>query len=172
LGSAEHILISLAPRHAENIFDGVKHIELRRRPMNVEPGTIVWIYVTLPVGVLMGRAKIAALHTASPSSLWRKFGPVSGLARNEFLGYLDGLAKGFVLVLEDVKALREPLSLEALRAIAEGFNPPQFFIRIHERHPFFPSLTAPAGALFRRKRPKALGASEQRQGKAGSKPLL
>lgn len=151
MANPDHILISLAPRHAKNIFDGVKHIELRRRPLRVEPGTIVWIYVTLPVGVLMGRAKIAAIHTASPSSLWRKFGSVSGLARNEFIGYLDGLAEGVVLALEDVKALREPLSLEALRAIAEGFNPPQFFIRIDEKHPFFPSLTAPASGLFRRK---------------------
>lgn len=110
----------------------------------------------------MGRAKIAALHTASPSTLWRKFGSVSGLAKNEFLAYLDGLAEGLVLVLEDVKALREPLSLEALRAIAKGFNPPQVFIRIDEVHPFFPSLTAPASALFRRKSYKALGAIEQR----------
>lgn len=162
MANSEHILISLAPRHAKNIFDGVKHIELRRRPMKVEPGTTVWIYVTLPVGVLMGRAKIAALHTASPSSLWRRFGPVSGLARNEFLEYLDGLAEGVVLVLEDVKALRAPLSLKALRAIAEGFNPPQFFIRIDEGHPFYPSLTAPASVLFRRKSPQALDASEQR----------
>lgn len=162
MANSEHILISLAPRHAKNIFDGVKHIELRRRPMKVAPGTVVWIYVTLPVGVLMGRAKIAALHTASPSTLWRKFGSVSGLAKNEFLGYLDGLAEGLVLVLEDVKALREPLSLEALRAIAKGFNPPQVFIRIDEAHPFFPSLTAPASALFRRKSHKVLGASEQR----------
>jgi predicted transcriptional regulator len=125
--------------------------------MKVDPGTIVWIYVTLPVGVLMGRAKIAALHTASPSALWREFGPVSGLVRDEFLGYLDGLAEGVVLVLEDVKALREPLPLEALRTLAERFNPPQFFIRIDEGHPFFPSLTAPASVLFHRKSPKALG---------------
>lgn len=162
MANSEHILISLAPRHAKNIFDGVKHIELRRRPMNVEPGTIVWIYVTLPVGVLMGRAKIAALHTASPSSLWRRFGSVSGLARNEFLGYLEGLAQGVVLVLEDVKTLREPLSLEALQDIAEGFNPPQFFIRIDDEHPFFASLTAPASTLFRRKIPKAIDAGKPR----------
>lgn len=154
MAKLEHILISLAPRHAKNIFDGVKHIELRRRSMNVEPGTIVWIYVTLPVGALMGRAKIAALHTASPSSLWRRFGTVSGLTRNEFLGYLDGLAQGVVLVLEDVRTLREPMSLEALRHLAVGFNPPQFFIRIDDQHPFFASLTAPASTLFHRKGPK------------------
>jgi predicted transcriptional regulator len=147
----EHILISLAPRHAKNIFDGVKHIELRRRPMNVEPGTIVWIYVTLPVGALMGRAKIAALHTASPSSLWRRFGTVSGLTKNEFLSYLEGLSQGVVLVLEDVKTLREPMSLGALRHLAAGFNPPQFFIRIDDEHPFFASFTAPSRTLFHRK---------------------
>jgi hypothetical protein len=67
-----------------------------------------------------------------------------------------------VLVLEDVKALREPLSLQALRAIAEGFNPPQFFIRIDEEHPFFSSLSAPASVLFRRKSSGMLDASEQR----------
>lgn len=150
MANSEHILISLAPRHAKNIFAGVKHIELRRRPMKVEPGAIVWIYVTLPVGMLMGRAKIAALHTASPSSLWRKFGAVSGLEKNEFLAYLDGLTEGVVLVLKEVKVLREPLSLEALRAIAVGFNPPQFFIRIVDEHPFFATLTAPASLLFRR----------------------
>jgi predicted transcriptional regulator len=150
----KHILISLAPRHAKNIFDGVKHIELRRRPMNVEPGTTVWIYVTLPVGALMGRAKIAALHTASPSSLWQRFGTVSGLTKNEFLDYLDGLSQGIVLVLEDVRTLREPMSLGALRHLAAGFNPPQFFIRIDDEHPFFTSLTAPVRTLFHRKRPK------------------
>ncbi len=140
MAKSAHILISLAPRHAKNIFDGIKHIELRRRTMNVEPGTFVWIYVTLPVGVLMGRAKIAALHTASPNALWRKFGSVSGLEKSEFLGYLDGLEKGSVLALEDARTLQAPLSLQDLRDIADGFNPPQFFIRIDEQHPFFDSL--------------------------------
>lgn len=150
----KHILISLAPRHAQNIFDGIKHVELRRRALNVVPGTYVWIYVTLPVGMLMGRAKVAAVHTASPSSLWRKYGAVSGLEKGEFLGYLDGLEHGVVLALEDVKTLREPLSLDTLRAIAIGFNPPQFYVRIDKEHPFFKPLTAPVKVLFHRKNAK------------------
>lgn len=137
----EHILISLAPRHAKNIFDGIKHIELRRRPMNVEPGTIAWIYVTLPVGSLVGMVKIAAVHKSSPSALWRRFGSVSGLAKSEFFAYLDGLETGVVLVLKDAKILHKPLSLQDLRGIAEGFNPPQFFIRVGEQHPLFNALT-------------------------------
>jgi predicted transcriptional regulator len=140
VADTKHILISLAPRHAKNIFDGVKHIELRRRPMNVEVGTIVWIYVTLPVGVLMGRARISGLYRAPPKSLWHKFGSVSGLGKNEFLSYLNGLETGNVLALEDARTLHTPLSLQELRHIIGSFNPPQFFIRIDERHPFFELL--------------------------------
>jgi hypothetical protein len=64
---------------------------------------------------------------------------------------LEGLSQGVVLVLEDVKTLREPMSLGALRHLAAGFNPPQFFIRIDDEHPFFASFTAPSRTLFHRK---------------------
>lgn len=142
MSNAENILISLAPRHAQNIFDGIKHIELRRRPMNVLPGTLAWIYVTLPVGALVGRATISAIHTSSPSTLWRKFGAVSGLERSEFLSYLKGVEKGVVLVLEEVRTLQDPMPLHDLRDLSEGFNPPQFFVRITDEHPLFDSLTS------------------------------
>ena len=144
MNKQEQILISLAPRHAQNIFAGTKQIELRRRSVNVDPGTIVWIYVTLPVGSIVGQAKIAAVHKSSPSSLWRKFGSVSGLSRSEFLSYLAGLTDGVALALEDVKMLDEPLTLETLREIADGFNPPQFFVRIDEAHPLFDAVTDPS----------------------------
>lgn len=137
----EHILISLAPRHAGNIFSGRKQIELRRRSMNVVPGTIVWVYVTLPIGSIVGCAKIAAVHKSTPNALWRRFGTVSGLTRGEFLEYLEGLEEGVVLVLEDTEMLDQPLSLDALRDIADGFNPPQFFIRLGEEHPLFDTFS-------------------------------
>ncbi|HEY8094646.1 MAG TPA: hypothetical protein VIE65_00935 [Methylobacter sp.] len=137
----EHILISLAPRHAGNVFSGRKQIELRRRTMNVVPGTIVWVYVTLPIGSIVGRAKIAAVHKSTPKELWRKFGAVSGLTREEFLEYLDGLDEAVVLVLEDTEMLNHPLTLTALREIANGFNPPQFFLRLNEEHPLFDTFS-------------------------------
>lgn len=135
MNKADHILISLAPRHAENIFAGRKQIELRRRTMHIAPGTLVWIYVTLPVGAIVGRAKVSAIHNADPLALWNEFGAVSGLSENEFLGYLDGVEEGVVLVLEDARYLRLPISLAALREIAGGFNPPQFFMRLDDEHP-------------------------------------
>jgi predicted transcriptional regulator len=52
----DHILISLEPRHAENLLDGRKRVELRRHAMNVSIGSTVWMYAKLPVGSIIGRA--------------------------------------------------------------------------------------------------------------------
>ncbi|MFA6311081.1 MAG: hypothetical protein WCV99_18105 [Sterolibacterium sp.] len=140
----EHILISLTSRHAENIFAGNKQVELRRRPMNVAPGTTVWIYVKLPVGSIIGRVKIGAVHALSPMTIWRRFGAVSGLSRKEFFGYFDGVTKGVALVLEDAERLQCSLSLDALREISDGFQPPQFFVRLNAQHPVFGAVAGAA----------------------------
>ena len=137
----QDILISLASIHAEKIFAGEKQVELRRRVMRVAPGSTVWIYVKLPVGSIVGRASVEAVHASSPASLWRRFGVVSGLSREEFFEYFKGVTIGFALVLEGAKRLRRSLSLDSLRSIAEGFNPPQFFVRLTAEHPLFSVVT-------------------------------
>lgn len=142
MGKSEHILISLAPRHAENIFSGRKQVELRRRTMHVAPGTTVWIYVKLPVGSIVGRVRIGAIHASSPSTLWRRYGSVSGLTRSEFFDYFSGVAKGIVLVLENAKRLNRSLPLEVLREHADGFQPPQFFARLDAQHPLLDAIAA------------------------------
>jgi len=138
----QNILISLASRFAEKIFAGTKQVELRRRAMRVTPGATVWIYVKLPVGSIVGRARVEAVHASSPASLWRRFGLVSGLSKTEFFEYFKGVTQGFALVLEGAKRLRQSLSLDSLRRIAEGFNPPQFFVRLTSEHPLFLAVTA------------------------------
>lgn len=142
MGKCEQILISLAPRHAENIFTGRKQVELRRRPMNVVPGTIVWVYVKLPVGSIIGRVKIVAIHASSPAALWRRFGSVSGLSRSEFFDYFNGVTAGVALVLENAQRLHRSLSLNALREHADGFQPPQFFVRLGAKHPFHEAIAS------------------------------
>ncbi len=142
MDSGEHILISLAAQHADNIFAGRKQVELRRRSMNVAPGTTVWVYVKLPVGSIVGRVKVKAVHASSPTTLWRRFGAVSGLTRREFFDYFSGVAKGIALVLEDAKRSRRELSLESLREVASGFQPPQFFVRLMPTHPVLAAVTA------------------------------
>jgi predicted transcriptional regulator len=143
----EHILISLNDRHAENILSGRKQVELRRRTMNVESGTIIWIYVKLPVGSIVGCAKVVNVHSSSPSTLWRRFGSVSGLSRSEFFDYFKGVTRGVALELEGAERLHNSLSLEEIREIYVGFQPPQFFARLNAQHPIIGAIKTNIAAL-------------------------
>jgi predicted transcriptional regulator len=141
---SEHILISLEARHADNIFSGHKRVELRRRTMNVSAGDTLWIYVKLPVGSIVGHATIGKVHASSPTALWRRYGSVSGLSKHEFFEYFGEIEQGFALILEQSTRLRSSLSLEALRRVDEGFQPPQFFARLGSKHPLHEAVTSAA----------------------------
>lgn len=139
---AKDILISLESEHAEKIFGGRKLVEFRRRKMRVPPGATVWIYVKLPVGSIVGRAKVEAVHSCSPTTLWRRFGSVSGLSRQEFFDYFCGASRGFALVLHGARRLRSSLTLDSAREIVRHFQPPQFFHWLGADHPLLPIMTA------------------------------
>lgn len=129
MDNCQHVLVSLEARHAENILSGAKRVELRRRRMNIESGTTVWIYVKQPVAAIIGKATARTLCYLEPSLLWKRFSSISGLSKDEFFGYFDGVSEGFAIGLVDPQRLKAPLHLEDLRKAVPGFHPPQFFKR-------------------------------------------
>jgi len=133
--SNQHVLISLDERHANNILAGTKQVELRRRTMHVEPGSTVWFYVKKPVGAVVGFATVGMTYSAAPSTVWRKYRSVSGLAKSEFMSYFDGVAMASAMTLSDAKKLKKPITLEALRTAMPGFHPPQFYCRLEVNSP-------------------------------------
>jgi predicted transcriptional regulator len=136
------VLISLEKRHAENILSGAKRVELRRRSMNVIPGTTVWLYAKVPVGSIIGSAVVRHVHQLSPTAIWKQFGPTSGLSRRELYRYFDGAKQGFVLELTGAQRLRSSLSLDSLRRLSATFQPPQFFIKISRDHPIYDAVNS------------------------------
>jgi predicted transcriptional regulator len=139
MSKMENILISLEPRYAEKILDGSKRVELRRRKMHVSPGATIWMYAKLPVGSVVGNAKIEQAASGSPNALWKSFGGMSGVSRAEFFSYFDGVKQGVALVLTDVVRLKKELPLQDLRRRGGGFHPPQFFSRLQANHPILSS---------------------------------
>lgn len=125
--ASTHALISLEERFAEGILNGEKLVELRRRPMRLNAGTTIWMYVKVPVGKVVGSAQVHSTNTLAPRTLWRNYGEVSGLSRTDFFNYFSGVERGFVLVLEKPVRLKNPLPLDKLRKLRDGFQPPQFF---------------------------------------------
>lgn len=126
----QHVLISLDERHGINILAGTKQVELRRKTMHVEPGSTVWLYVKKPVGAVLGFATVGTTYSAAPSTVWRKYGRVSGLSKSEFMSYFDGAVVASAMALSSPKRLKKPITLDALRAAMPGFHPPQFYCRL------------------------------------------
>lgn len=134
MGNTDRILISLEPRHASNIYDGAKRVEFRRRQMHVSPGTEVYIYEKMPVGAITGRAIVKEVNIGTPTQLWRRYGPVSGLEKAEFFSYFAGIEFGCAIVLENAQPLRSAIGLSSLRAKLSAFHPPQFYLRLSDNH--------------------------------------
>lgn len=142
--NAQHILISLEPRHAENILSGRKRVELRKRAMNVGTGTTVWIYAKLPVGSVVGKATVSEVLAATPASVWRRFGKDTGITKREFSAYYGESEQAVVLVLEETVRFEQAISLAHLRKTAGAFYPPQFFTRLFPEHPVFKAVKCAA----------------------------
>lgn len=138
----ENILISLETRHAQNIYEGKKKVELRRRQLHVNAGDVVWIYEKVPVGAITGHAFITGVHIASPENLWCQFGAVSGLSKAEFFKYFGGLETACAIELAEAHRLCSPLSLAAIRTAHGNFQPPQFFLRLQAKQAILGALLA------------------------------
>lgn len=139
---SDHILISLDPRHAKKIYKGTKKVELRRRVMNIKPGTTIWFYEKVPVGAITGFSTVKTINTATPEQLWQRFSSVAGIHRTEFFKYFANARSGCALELEEVEQLDLSIGLTQLRQLKSNFQPPQFFTRLSETHPFFSKLSS------------------------------
>ncbi|WP_081710844.1 MULTISPECIES: ASCH domain-containing protein [unclassified Afipia] len=125
------ILISLKPKYANQVFDGLKTVELRRRRPNVNPGTRIWIYATTPAGAIKGYASIARIDSATPASIWKTWGSRTGLSKDEFDSYFEDREFAHAIVLRDVMVMKNSLSLAEIRELVTDFHPPQFYFRLN-----------------------------------------
>jgi predicted transcriptional regulator len=127
----DEILISLKPKYADHIFEGTKTVEIRKRRPKVEAGTRVWIYATTPTAALRGYANLAEIETGTPSQIWKNFGLQTGISKDEFEAYLGVSQVAHALLLTDVMEMKKALSLEGIREVVDGFQPPQFYCHLN-----------------------------------------
>lgn len=123
---ARTLLLSLRPRFANAILAGAKTVELRRRPINAQPGTPILLYASSPSMAIVGTASLRDIQTHTPHTAWKKYHTRLGLTRDEFDAYLDGSPRAHLLLLHQVYVLIEPLHLHQLRQDGQ-FHPPQSF---------------------------------------------
>ncbi|MFF3328751.1 ASCH domain-containing protein [Streptomyces sp. NPDC002888] len=120
------MLLSVHPRFATAILAGSKTVEVRRQRVAAPPGTPILLYATAPTMAVVGMARIAAVHVASPREVWSTHRAQTGITRREYDTYMTGATQASGLTLEDPISFDEPVTLSALRA-AGTFHPPQSY---------------------------------------------
>lgn len=118
-------LLSVHPRHAENIITGKKRLEFRRSWAAMPVDEIV-IYATSPTRRILGIAEVRNVFTGSPTSLWNLARKIDGcISRRELLAYLDGKKKAYAIELGQVLPIHGEGDPKIL--FGGGFRPPQSF---------------------------------------------
>ncbi len=123
------ILISIKPKYTDLILAGTKQVELRKRSARLLPGTRILIYSTSPCKALVGEAFISFVATKSLGALFSQYGVLACVTRDEFEAYYASDVEGVALGLESVTRYSEPVGLDRLRELQDGFRPPQSYMR-------------------------------------------
>lgn len=105
------LVLSVHPKHAEQIMLGNKRIEIRRKFSKGWEGARFNIYASAPTKSLMGEARIDRVIESAPTRIWEHFGDFIGCAKEEFDEYTQGTETVFALVLNEVKPYSNPIPL-------------------------------------------------------------
>lgn len=122
----ETLLISLYPRHANNILSGRKIYELRKNPPRFQRGLNslafgkILIYATMPIGAIVGICDPFSV-TEQNASMWCNYSDQLCLSHEEIKNYL-GDRMGYGIRIRKPKKIT-PIPLSKMREV--GILPPQ-----------------------------------------------
>ena len=126
----DQAILSLKPQYAELILSGEKTVELRNRVIRMEPGTVIWIYATKPVGGIVALAELDSVVHDTPAEIWVRFEKEMCIDRAHFDSYINNRESVSALILSSVHKLKRSLTLDWIRRSIGSFQPPQFYSRL------------------------------------------
>lgn len=128
----ENAIFSLRQVFINAFLSGEKCVELRRKAPNLAVGSHIWFYSKLPVGKIVASARLQSVSILPVEQIWSDYQHCVSLDRDAFDEYLVGLSEATVMSFDKFSSLAQPIDLETLRRVEPGFQPPQFFRRVHE----------------------------------------
>jgi predicted transcriptional regulator len=133
-------LVSIKPRHVDNIMQGKKSVELRVKPISLPPGSRLWVYTTLPVGRIDMSAQVDFVKSLPPEEIWTKYGKEICISKLDFDLYTAGRDLVTAIGLKDITILDQGVCLPLIRMRLGKFQPPQFFSKIAPNSPLLKLL--------------------------------
>jgi predicted transcriptional regulator len=127
--------MSVKSQYLESIIEGQKTIELRRRTLQVAPGTMIWFYAKRPDANVKAVALVEEIVTESPRLLWERFNHRVGVSKTEFRDYFAGTTTGCAVIFGEVQLINPGIGLKEIRHHIKTFHPPQFFKKLEAKTP-------------------------------------
>lgn len=124
------VLLSIKPEFAEKIFDGSKRFEFRKSIFLNRGVSTVVVYVTRPVGRILGEFDVSEIFCDTPSELWDRTKEHSGISKEFFDSYFQGRTKSFALAVGEVRRYPAPLDPDD---VIDNFTPPQSYMYVSDK---------------------------------------
>lgn len=107
----EHIVISIYPHYAQQIFNGTKTVEFRKKVPLTVPGTY-HLYVPAPADEIVGEFESSTYVRDTPEVLWEKYKMVGGITAEDFFAYYKDVEYGVALIIDTATRYNEPKELK------------------------------------------------------------
>ncbi len=122
------VLLSIKPEYAQKIFTGEKKYEYRRNLFKRDDVDTIVVYVTKPVGKVMGEFEVGDVLEGNPNFIWEQTKLYAGIDKNSYIEYFSQRKIGFAICIKKTKVYKEPLELIDLDPKIK--YPPQSFMYI------------------------------------------
>ncbi len=132
-------LMSIRPQFAYQILRGEKKFELRRWiGVPVAPGSVVVIYASGSVKALVGEFLVGRVYQGPAEDVWKQvmMHPSPGVDRDDW-PYIRGAKKAMALEVERVIAYPRQVTLQELRRVIPGWQPPISYKVLREGDPLY-----------------------------------
>ena len=105
------ILLSINPNHVENILNGTKRYEFRKKVCKRHVDKIL-IYSTTPIMKVVGEAEVEEVLVYNPEAIWKKTKTKSGIDKKFFDQYYKNRDQAVAYKLRNVIKYRQPKELK------------------------------------------------------------
>ena len=104
------IIVSINPRHVNNIINGSKRYEYRTRIASKGVNKLL-IYETAPIKKVVAEVDVIEILSLDPNALWEQTKDYSGISKEFFDKYFKNRSVAYAYKLGKVKVYDEPKSL-------------------------------------------------------------
>ncbi|XCF05572.1 hypothetical protein ABI125_12665 [Tamlana crocina] len=123
------VILSIKPIYARAIMSGTKKVEFRKKIFK-RPVDKIFVYSSAPEKKIIGFFTIKEIIENTPTKLWREFGDVGGIEKNDFFNYYQDSKTGFSIKISKVEKFEKGIDPTEY---FENFYPPQSFFYLEQK---------------------------------------